>query len=531
MTDLGAGGGADGTTGSGGADGREDRVAAGADLLQLDRSSAPARGLTSWLAAELRAGIRDGRLRPGTALPASRVLADDLGVSRGVVVEAYQRLRDEGLVSGRSGAGTTVLATTGLPNTRMPATGLPVATPASLATQATADPATADPAGPYDGHAPTDPLSLPRRWGADAEIDLSPGVPDLSAFPRAAWLRAERAVLAEASAADLGYGDPRGNEPLRAGLAGWLARTRGLRAGPEEIVVVAGVAQALALLAQTLRSRGHTRIAVEDPGSRGTRDELAHWGLTPVPVTVDGDGLDVAELARTDVAAVATTPAHQFPTGVVLSPERRRDLLDWAASGGLIIEDDYDAEFRYDRAPVPAMHASAPGRIAYAGSVSKTLAPGMRLGWLVPPPELYADIVLAKHASDLGAPALPQLVLTRLITSGGLEQHIRQVRIRQRRRRDALLGALRVALPEARVQGIPAGLHLLVTFPDRHERMDDSSLAARLRRDGVLVHALSRHRERPGPPGLVLGYAAHTPDQLREAARRIARAVRARMDR
>jgi GntR family transcriptional regulator/MocR family aminotransferase len=496
--------------------------AAGADLLQLDRSAAPARGLTSWLAAELRAGIRDGRLRPGTALPASRVLADDLGVSRGVVVEAYQRLREEGLVSGRSGAGTTVLSTT----------GLPVATPGTPGSPGSpGSPATADPVTPYDGLAPTDPLSLPRRWGADAEIDLSPGVPDLSAFPRAAWLRAERAVLAEASAADLGYGDPRGNEPLRAALAGWLARTRGLRAGPEEIVVVAGVAQALALLAQTLRSRGHTRIAVEDPGSRGTRDELAHWGLTPVPVTVDGDGLDVAELARTDVAAVATTPAHQFPTGVVLSPERRRDLLEWAAGGGLIIEDDYDAEFRYDRTPVPAMHASAPGQIAYAGSVSKTLAPGMRLGWLVPPPELYADIVLAKHASDLGAPALPQLVLTRLITSGGLEQHIRGVRIRQRRRRDALLGALRVALPEARVQGIPAGLHLLVTFPDRPEPMDDSSLAARLRRDGVLVHALSRHRERPGGPGLVLGYAAHTPDQLREAARRIAHAVRDRMGR
>ena len=489
---------------------------AGADLLQLDRLAAPARGLTSWLAAELRAGIRDGRLRPGTALPASRVLADDLGVSRGVVVEAYQRLREEGLVSGRSGAGTMVL---------------PIGTPATADT-VTADPATGTlAAAPYGGLAATDPLSLPRRWGADAEIDLSPGVPDLSAFPRAAWLRAERAVLAEASAADLGYGDPRGNEPLRAALAGWLARTRGLRAGPEEIVVVAGVAQALALLAQTLRSRGHTRIAVEDPGSRGTRDELAHWGLTPVPVTVDGDGLDVAELARTDVAAVATTPAHQFPTGVVLSPERRRDLLEWAAGGGLIIEDDYDAEFRYDRAPVPAMHASAPGQIAYAGSVSKTLAPGMRLGWLVPPPELYADIVLAKHASDLGAPALPQLVLTRLITSGSLEQHIRGVRIRQRRRRDALLGALRVALPEARVQGIPAGLHLLVTFPDRPEPMDDAILAARLRRDGVLVHALSRHRERPGPPGLVLGYAAHTPDQLREAARRIAHAVRDRMGR
>jgi GntR family transcriptional regulator/MocR family aminotransferase len=381
------------------------------------------------------------------------------------------------------------------------------------------------------GVSPDDPLALPRRWGADAEIDLSPGVPDLSAFPRAAWLRAERAALNEASPADLGYGDPRGNEPLRAALAGWLARTRGLRTGPEAIVVTAGVAQALALMAQTLRGRGHTRIAVENPGSRGTRDELAHWGLVPRPVTVDADGLDVAELARSEAGAVAVTPAHQFPTGVVLSPDRRRDLLDWAAAGGLIIEDDYDAEFRYDRAPVPALHASAPGQIAYAGSVSKTLAPGMRLGWLVPPPELYADIVRAKHASDLGAPALPQLVLARLITSGGLEQHIRQVKIRQRRRRDALLGALRVQLPEARVQGIPAGLHLLVTFPGRTGELDDTALAARLRADGVLVHALSRHRDQAGRaapeiPGLVLGYAAHTPDQLRTGGRRIARAVR-----
>jgi GntR family transcriptional regulator/MocR family aminotransferase len=246
---------------------------------------------------------------------------------------------------------------------------------------------------------------------------------------------------------------------------------------------------------------------------------------------VDADGLDVADLARTGVEAVAVTPAHQFPTGVVLSPGRRRDLLDWAAGGGLIIEDDYDAEFRYDRAPVPALHSSAPGRIAYAGSVSKTLAPGMRMGWLVPPPELYADVVRAKHASDLGAPALPQLVLARLITTGGLEQHIRQVRVRQRRRRDALLGAFTAQLPGARVQGIPAGLHLLVTFPDAAGRLDDTALAAGLRRDGVLVHALSRHRDAaalasPGPPGLVLGYAAHTPDQLREAARRIARAVR-----
>jgi GntR family transcriptional regulator / MocR family aminotransferase len=201
---------------------------------------------------------------------------------------------------------------------------------------------------------------------------------------------------------------------------------------------------------------------------------------------------------------------------------RRRDLMDWAArADALIIEEDYDAEYRYDRAPVPALQASAPGLVAYAGSTSKTLAPGMRLGWLIPPSRLHSDLIEAKHASDLGSPALPQLVLARLIASGELEQHIRLVRKRQRSRRDALLGALHEHLPAARVQGIAAGLHLLITFPGRTG--PDTDLAEAILRTGVLVHPLSWHRHRPGVPGIVLGSAAHTPDQLREAVRRIAR--------
>jgi GntR family transcriptional regulator/MocR family aminotransferase len=211
----------------------------------------------------------------------------------------------------------------------------------------------------------------------------------------------------------------------------------------------------------------------------------------------------------------------------VLAPHRRRELLDWAAAAdALIIEDDYDAEYRYDRAPVPALQASAPGQVAYAGSTSKTLAPGMRLGWLVPPPRLYADLVEAKRASDLGSPALPQLVLARLIAGGELEQHIRLVRKRQRSRRDALLRALADELPQARVQGIAAGLHLLITFPELAAPVDDTDLAMRILQAGVLVHPLSWHRLRPGTPGIVLGYAVHTPDQLREGARRIARVMK-----
>ncbi len=471
----------------------------GTDFLQLSPASAPARGLTRWLAGAIRAAIMDGRLRTGTALPATRLLASDLGVSRGVIVEAYQRLADEGLVSARPGAGTKVAGLT-------PRAG-----------------------GPEDGPVRPAPSVLPLPWRTGAELDLSPGVPDLSGFPRATWLRAERWVLERASVAELGYGDPRGSGWLREELAGWLARTRGLHAAPDDIIVVSGVAQGLALLAQWLTARGRPGIAVEDPGSRGARDELAYWGLNPLAVPVDEHGLKTGDLASTEVRAALLTPAHQFPTGAVLAPERRRELLDWAvAADALIIEDDYDAEYRYDRAPVPALQASAPAHVAYAGSTSKTLAPGMRLGWLIPPSRLHADLVDAKHAADLGSPALPQLILARLIASGDLEQHIRQVRKRQRNRRDALLGALRAQLPGARVQGVAAGLHLLITFPEFPAlEVADTDLAEAVLRAGVLVHPLSWHRQLPGTPGLVLGYAAHTPDQLREAARRIAEAARA----
>ncbi|HEX8343344.1 MAG TPA: PLP-dependent aminotransferase family protein [Actinoplanes sp.] len=494
----------------------------GSDFLQLRPGSAPSKGLTGWLVNALRAAIADGRLATGAPLPATRTLAADLAISRGVVVEAYQRLRDEGLVSARTGAGTVVArraTPAGSAAARHPASGPP--------------PVSASPRHPGTGHPPVSGPGLhppagamprlPMSRAADIEFDLSPGVPDLSAFPRTAWLRAERAVLDSATGADLGYGDPRGNRRLRQELTGWLARTRGTRAGADDVIVVAGVAQALALLAQVLRIRGVMDLAVEDPGSRGARDQVAHWGLRPVPVPVDDQGLRVDDLTATGTGTALLTPAHQFPTGVVLSPARRRALLDWAAAGGLVIEDDYDAEYRYDRAPVPALHAAAPDRVAYTGSTSKTLAPGMRLGWLIAPHHLHADLVAAKHAGDLGNAALPQLVLAHLLATGDYERHLRRVRTRQRDRRDALLAALREHLPHARIEGVAAGLHLLVTLPGLD--VDDTDLAHQIGAAGVLVHPLSWHRLRPGVPGLVLGYAAHPPDRLQDAARRLARAI------
>jgi GntR family transcriptional regulator/MocR family aminotransferase len=472
----------------------------GSDFLLLDPSTAPPRGVTDWLAAALRGAIADRRLAAGSRLPATRSLAADLRISRGVVVEAYRRLTDEGLVQARRGGGTVVLQAP-------PPAPAPVAPPPPR---------------------PEVPGRLPRpRLPAAEGIDLSPGAPDLSAFPRQLWLRAERRVLADTAPEDLGYVDPRGHPRLRAALAPWLARTRGLRITGDDIIIVSGVAQAMALLARQLRREGVTDIAVEDPGSRGATAELAYWGLEPRPVPVDDDGIVVDALAATGARAVFLTPAHQFPTGVVLGPRRRRELLAWAAGADLVIEDDYDAEYRYDRAPVPALHAAAPDRIAYTGSTSKSLAPALRLGWLVAPPDRRADLVAAKHASDLGSPTLPQLVLAHLLESGQYDRHVRLARARHRARRDALLQALAAALPQARVRGIAAGLHLLVTLPDA--AVDDVVLAEELAAHGVVVQPLSWHRRLPGPPGLVLGYATHPPDRLRAAAAVIAGVVQTRM--
>lgn len=487
----------------------------GADFLQIDPAQSRPGGLTAWLAEAVRSAVSDGRLVPGDRLPATRVLADQLGCSRGVVVDAYRRLTDEGLLSGRHGGGTTVRSAWAPPpvaEARTAATGGRRATPSDLAS-ATPGPIISD--------------------ASRAElIDLSPGLPDLSAFPRAAWARAERAALSGLASSELGYGDPRGLPALREALAGWLARTRGLRAHPDDILVVNGVSQGLTLLARALRTHGVSRIGFEDPGSHGAREHLRRWDLEPVPVRVDQDGLDVDALDRAGLDAVLVTPAHQFPTGVVLAPDRRRALVAWARSepvtgrgrlaGRLVIEDDYDAEHRYDRPPVPALRALAPDHVVHLGSVSKSLAPAIRIGWLLAPAALQPELVEARYWTDLASPALPQLALAHFITSGGFERHLRQVRRRHRARRDAVLTALATHLPDGTAHGVAAGLHLLVTLPG----IDDAGVARRAAEAGVRVHPLSWHRVGDGPPGLVIGYAANTPDRLHEAVRRIAQAIR-----
>lgn len=449
----------------------------GSDFLHLDPTDAPVRGRTVWLAQQLRVAVADGRLVRGSRLPASRVLAGELSVARGTVVEAYRRLGEEGLLITNRGGGTEV------------------------ARLASTHPRQAAPE--------------PETVRSSELLHISTGMPDLSAFPREAWLRAERTVLATATERELGYTDPQGAPQLRAALARWLARSRGIAASPEQIIVTAGVTGALSLLAQVLRDRGITESAVEDPGAEGNRRILDYWLDALRPVPVDEDGLDVTALAGTDVRAVLVTPAHQFPTGVMLSPARRRELIAWADEhDGFVIEDDYDAEYRYDRAPARAMQATAPERIVHVSSLSKALAPALRIGWMIAPAGLHHELVRKRWATDLGSPGLPQLTLAALIDSGVLERHLRSLRTRHRDRRDAAVEAIGHYLPGCRVEGIAAGLHLVVRLPDD---VDDAGLAARAAAEGIAVQPLSSHRVAPGPPGVVIGYGPHPAQRLEPA--------------
>ena len=533
----------------------------GADFLQLDRADAPAGGLADWLAQHLRRAISDGRLPVGSRLPATRVLAGELGVSRGVVTEAYRRLAEDGQLAGRGRSGTRVVAAPFVVPATSPGSAIspgPAISPGfaigpgpafSPGPAVTAGPAAfPGPAGPAPdaGGSAAGPamFSAPGIEIFDAlraarcRIDLSPGLPDLAAFPRTAWLRAERAVLDGLSPSSFGYGDPRGAPPFRLAVSNWLARNRGIRVSPDEVIVVAGVAQALALLARTLRASGLPSVAVEDPGSLGARQQLQSWQLDTVPVPVDDRGLQVDQLRASGAAAVMLTPAHQFPMGVVLDGARRRDLQQWARDGGLIIEDDYDAEHRYDRPPVPALHAALPGQVCYAGSISKLLAPALRVGWMLAPAPYHDALVTAKRDADLGNAVLPQLVLAELMGSGELERHLRFLRRRHVRRRDAMIDAVAAHLPGARVHGAAAGLHLTLTFDalpggtgpsstglagpgpsspgPSSMGLSDAGLAAAALARGVKTQPLSWHRQRPGPPGLVLGYAASTPAEIHD---------------
>jgi GntR family transcriptional regulator / MocR family aminotransferase len=484
----------------------------GADFLQLDPSEAPPGGLADWLTDRLRTAISTGHLPVGTRLPATRTLATDLGLSRGVVTESYQRLTEDGHLAGKGRAGTVVVAAPSADRTTVRSRLRTSARPPAAPGEGAKLPDTSCPAAPNDE-------IFDRLREAPARIDLTPGVPDLAAFPRSAWLRAERAVLADLESADFGYGDPAGTSTLRRAVAAWLAQYRGIAADPDDLIIVAGVAQAIALVAQMLDHHGTHEIAVEDPGSLGSRQHLRNWGMRTPPIPVDDRGLQVDVLRDSGASAVMVTPAHHFPTGVVLDGERRRELIQWATDGGLIIEDDYDAEHRYDRPPVPALRSMLPDRVIYAGSVSKLLAPALRIGWMLAPPQYKDELIARKRLADLGNSSLPQLTLAALMESGELERQLRFLRRRHRTRRDAMVNAIRNHLPTATIHGAAAGLHLTITFTEG----DDTALAAAALEAGVKTHPLSWHCQLPHPPGLVLGYAARTPTEITEAIATIAK--------
>jgi GntR family transcriptional regulator / MocR family aminotransferase len=444
---------------------------AGSDL-HLDLTGP---GLRAGLMDALRDAVRAGRLAPGTRLPSTRSLAADLGVARNTVADAYAELIAEGWLIAQQGSGTRV-ARRAEPRRNAPTAG-------------------------------TRPTRRRPTYG------LLPGSPNLAEFPRTQWLTAARRALTAAPHDAFGYGDALGRVELRSVLADYLARARGVYAEPARIVICSGFHHGLMLTAQTLRARRVRAIAVESYGFDVYRDLLTSAGLRTPPLYVDESGARTDALARLNgVGAVLLTPAHQYPTGVELRPDRRATAVDWArASGGLILEDDYDGEFRYDRQPVGALQGLDPERVVYFGSASKSLAPGLRLAWMVLPEELVPEIVAAKGYVEWSS-TLDQLTLAEFIASGAYDRHVRSMRLRYRRRRDQLIATLAQRAPGIRVTGMAAGLQAVLGLPRGTER----SVVQAAARQGLAVSGMAEFRyeaagsgwQLPEQDALVVGYAA-----------------------
>jgi GntR family transcriptional regulator/MocR family aminotransferase len=445
-------------------------------LLELRRDDPVA--LYRQIEREIRAGIHSGRFASGSALPSTRGLAGALAVSRGVVVEAYEQLIAEGYLVGRRGGGTRVAARS------VPSVPAAVTVPSP-----------------------------------EYQIDFAYGRPDVTGFPRQAWMRSLRRVLIEAPSSRLGYLEGRGAPELRQALAAYLDRTRGTATTPDRIVICNGFAQALHLALEVLADAGVRMLAVEDPGQSDVPAVARRHRLTIAAIPADEDGIDVKALARSDADAVLVTPAHQFPVGGVLPPSRREALVAWADAGPrFIVEDDYDAEYRFDREPIGAIQGLAPERVLYAGSASKVLAPGLRLGWLVAPDALVDRLAEAKEASDRGSAGIEQLAFADFLARGGFDHHLRRMRPIYRRRRDRLLAALTRYMPSARPVGASAGLHLVAMLPPG---IDEDAVAGRAAAAGVRVHGLRRFRitEPAGSAGLVFGYGAVPEADIDEGVR------------
>jgi GntR family transcriptional regulator/MocR family aminotransferase len=430
---------------------------AGARDLHLelrDAISPGTRGVREVLLDALRAAVRSGRLTAGTMLPASRDLAADLGLARNTVAEAYAELVAEGWLASRQGAGTWVV--------NSPAAPLP---------------------------------ARPRGVPGIPTHNLMPGSPDVAEFPRGAWLASTRRVLGFAPNAALRMGDPRGPVELRVALAEYLGRVRGVRTTADSIVICAGTRHAVEILGRVFAGTGP--IAVEAYGLFLFRETLAAVGAATTPVDVDEHGAVVADLDRSDATAALLTPAHHFPHGVPLHPTRRTAALDWAhRRGGFLLEDDYDGEFRYDRQPVGAVQGLDPERVVYLGSASKSLAPVLRLGWMVLPDDLIDPVLAASGGQQFYVNGIVALTMADFIANRSYDKHIRRMRQIYRRRRDRLVERLQPF--DVGISGLSAGLHLLLTLPDGTE----AEVVRRAGEAGIALSGLALLRHPDAGPAI-----------------------------
>ncbi len=457
-------------------------------LVTIDRTSAV--GLRSQLEAQLRDAICEGRLASGEKLPSSRELARLLGLSRGIVQDGYAQLQSEGYLTSRPGSATRVAA-------------------ASV---------------PRQDAAPPRPVSPPRY----AIADFQSGVPDLRLAPREDWAWAVREVCRTMPNSAFDYGDPLGEPKAREVVAAYLRRVRAVAGGGERVVLCTGMAQALGLTLRALAADGVTALAIEDPGAVGsTADQAAAAGMRAVFVPVDEDGLDVDALDRSGARAVLVTPAHQWPSGVVLAGHRRQELIAWARRrGGVIIEDDYDAEFRYDRDPVGSLQGLAPDAVVSLGTVSKSLAPVLRIGWLVMPDRLLGEVARGKRLADRGSPGIDQLALATLIESGRYDRHLRRARTEYAARRQVLLTALATHAPDLRVTGLAAGFHAVLHLP---AGADEAGVVEEAAKRGVGLYGIAPMRRGPTTaPQLVLGFGNTTASEIRAGIAAVADLLRGR---
>jgi GntR family transcriptional regulator/MocR family aminotransferase len=432
----------------------------------------------------LRAAIQSGELAAGSRLPASRVLAAEMAVSRGVVTDTYDQLASEGYL-------------------RVAARSAPVVATVAHVIRPRPEPE-------------------PSRW----PVDFIATTPEVALFPRHLWTRAVERALRDAPDATLDYGDHRGSIALRQALSGYLVRVRGVRIDPARILIVQGFTQGLDLLCRVLRRRGARTVAIESPSLPPSWSTIRSAGLRLVGRAVDDGGLVVRGLSSFHADAIVVTPAHQFPTGAVMAADRRVAVLEWAARrDAFVIEDDYDAEFRFDRQPVGALQGLDPARVVHIGTASKTLVPGIRLGWMSVPADLVDELRAEKGDADSGSPAIDQLALARLLADGDYERHVAKMRQVYRSRRDELRRALADSLPSLSVRGAVAGMHILVALP---AGADDVGISRRAASNGIRVSPLSpMYLTRPARPGLLLGYGRLQEETIAPGVRALAKVLAA----